>query len=354
MTEFIIVGQGLAANVLAHLFHKEKISFKIIGLPNLSNCSAVAAGIWNPIVFKRFTKSWLAHETIPFLNKFYTQCENTLGVKFVTQRNLFKPFVEEQEKKLWLKKSKDELEQFLDDTIYQPSHLNLKNCVVLNAYGLVKQAGNIDLSEFLNASAEFFKLQIISEEFDYDKLKIEEDKIIYKNLVSKKIIFCEGYLVKNNPYFNWIPLKPVKGEVFTITTPDLNLTNSVFNKNGFIMDLGNQCYKVGATYQWSNLNETPSPEGKIELEEKLKQLISCNYSITKHEAGIRPSSIDRRPIIGSHPNFKNMFVFNGLGTKGVMLAPYFANNFVNFYQKKQKLNTEVDIQRFYHLFNHAN
>ncbi len=349
MTDFIIVGQGLAANVMAHTFYNHQISFKIIGQSHLSNCSMVAAGIWNPIVFKRLTKSWLADDTIPFLNKFYSNCENTLKLKFVTQRKLIKPFVEEQEKVLWLKKSKNELEHFLDETIYSVAGTNFKNCIVNNSYGIVKQAGNVDLPVFLNGSADFFKEHIISEEFDYNELKFETEKITYKNTVAKNIIFCEGFLVKNNPHFNWIPLKPVKGELFTISTSELNLTNSVFNKNGFLMDLGNNNFKMGATYDWNDLNQTASPKGYKELEEKLKQLITCAYTINKHEAGIRPSSIDRRPIVGSHPNFKNMFVFNGLGTKGIMLAPFFANNFVNFYHQKHSLNSDVDVKRFYHL-----
>ncbi|MCW3075505.1 MAG: dependent oxidoreductase [Bacteroidetes bacterium] len=79
-------------------------------------------------------------------------------------------------------------------------------------------------------------------------------------------------------------------------------------------------------------------------------MISSEYQILKHEAGVRPSSKDRRPIVGPHPLHSNMHVFNGLGTKGVMLAPYFANNFVLFYLQKQPLNPEINIKRFYNLF----
>ena len=113
------------------------------------------------------------------------------------------------------------------------------------------------------------------------------------------------------------------------------------------MDLGNKRYKVGATYAWDDLSEEPTEAGASELHNKLKQLISCDYNLIKHEAGIRPSSIDRRPIIGAHPQHKNLFIFNGLGTKGVMLAPYFAKNFVNFYLEKESIHEEVNVKRFY-------
>ena len=354
MTDFLIVGQGLAANVIAHTLNKQQLKFKIIGLPHLSQSSLVATGIWNPIVFKRLTKSWLADQIIPFLNIFYKECEDTLGIKFMTQRNLIKPFVEEQEKELWLKKSKNELADFLDETIYSNAGKDLQGCIINNEYGFVKQAGNIDLPAFLMLTEIFFKEEYIKEEFDYNELKIASDKISYKNIESKNIIFCEGHLVKNNPYFSWIPLKPVKGEVLTIVAKELGLKNSILNKNGFIMDVENETYKVGATYEWNDLTEIITDKGCLELEQKLKQLISCDYFIVDQKVGIRPSSIDRRPIIGSHPNFKNIYAFNGLGTKGVMLAPYFANNFVNFYLQKQALNKEVDIKRFYPLYKNGN
>ncbi len=85
-------------------------------------------------------------------------------------------------------------------------------------------------------------------------------------------------------------------------------------------------------------------------EEKLAQLINCNYTILDQQAGVRPSSSDRRPIIGLHPEYNNLFIFNGLGTKGVMLAPYFAKKFVNFYLQKETLPPEVNVGRFYSLY----
>ena len=347
MIDFIIVGRGLAANVIAHTLNEKNLSFTIIGDENLSSCSKVAAGIWNPIVFKRFTKSWLANELVPYLNQFYTNCGRKMGKNFITQRDLIKPFSEEQEKKLWLNKASTELIDFLDDTIYKHYTAELKNCNILNEYGRVKQCGNLDIVEFLKATALFFKPQLRNEIFDYTELKIEADCVFYKDLVAKNIIFCEGYLVKNNPFFKWIPLKPVKGELLIIAAPDLKLSNQIFNKNGFLMDTKDNKFIIGATYEWDDLAEKTTEKGLVELQAKLNHLITCNYTIIEQKTGIRPSSLDRRPIVGKHPRYTNLFVFNGLGTKGVMLAPYFAKKFVNFYQLKEELPKEVNVDRFY-------
>ena len=348
MTDFIIVGRGLAANVLAHTFYQQKISFTIIGLTDLSKSSIVAAGIFNPVVFKRMTKSWMASKTIPFLHLFYGECENRMKVKLIRSREMIKPFSQEQEKKLWMKKAEDELDEFLEHKVYVID----EQLLCLNAekeYGKVKQAGNLEMQTFLEESSRFFAQNIVNEKFDYAALKISNDFLTYKNLEAKNVIFCEGYLVKNNPWFNWLPMNPVKGDTFVIRSKNLALKNSIFNRDGFIMDVGDQKFKVGATYNWKELNDEINEAGKNELEKKLKSMLKCDYEIISHEAGVRPSTIDRRPIIGPHPRYKNLFVFNGLGTKGVMLAPLFANNFVHFTQQKEKLHPEVSIERHYSL-----
>ncbi|PBQ32248.1 FAD-dependent oxidoreductase [Sphingobacteriaceae bacterium] len=350
MLDFIIVGRGLAATTLAHSFETHNLTFNMVGDENLSACSKVAAGIWNPVVFKRLTKSWLADEVVDHLNLFYSECESRIGVKVMTQRPILKPFTEDQEKALWLKKARTDLENFLDEKIHEASEKALTNFKITNGYGLVKNSGNLNVVLFLEASSRYFKDQIRDEVFDYHQLEITDEKVSYKGLEAKTIIFCEGYLVKNNPFFNWIPLKPAKGEIITIKAEGLTLKNEIFNRNGFLMDVSEETYKVGATYAWDDLTDQITSKGLEELKSKTRQMIQSDYSVVKHEAGVRPSSLDRRPIIGNHPFYKNAHVFNGLGTKGVMLAPYFSKNYVNFYLQKEPLHTEVDVKRFYHFY----
>lgn len=348
MIDFIIVGQGLAANVLAHTFHNHQLSFKVIGSPELSRSSLVAAGIWNPVVFKRLTSSWLAHQTIPLLNIFYSGCEKKMNKTFLFNSPIIKPFIEEQEKRLWLQKSKNELDEFLgavsaDNTV-------LQGCNFSGEYGLVKQSGHIDTSTFLNETCMYYNENFIQEVFDYSLLKIESLGVKYKDVSAKNIIFCEGHLIKNNPFFNWVPMKPAKGEILTIESKGLQLNKFILNKGAFILETKENNFKTGATYEWDDLTEKPTQKAKKELSDKLVQLITSEYTVLKHEAGIRPSSIDRRPVIGRHPLYAHFFVFNGLGTKGVMLAPYFAENFVLFYLQKKDLNYEADVKRFYKLY----
>lgn len=348
MLDFIIVGDGLAAHSMAHRFLENGISFTLIGNPDLSKCSQVAAGIWNPIVFKRMTKSWLADELIPELLHFYRLAETRLQKVFLTERTILKPFFSEEEKQFWYKKSQSTLHSFLSSETHD-GYEQFKNLIIPRDYGIVKQSGNINMMVFLKATENYLlKNKLYTKEtFDYAALVTEENFIRYKNIEAKHIVFCEGHLVKNNPLFSWIPLKPVKGEVFEIETESIQLKNTIYNRDGFILPLGANTFKVGATYDWSDLTENKSKEGKEELIAKLKKMTTAEYRILQHQAGIRPSSFDRRPIIGSHPVLKHVFVFNGLGTKGVMLAPYVTKNFVTYFLNQDQLHPEIDISRFY-------
>jgi len=339
--DIIIVGQGIAGSVLALELLNRKKSIVVIDKPQLSASSKVAAGIWNPVVFKRLTKSWMADELIPSLNEFYTEAEITTNTSFVEERKIAKLFTEEQEINLWKKKSTEEMQNYLTTTIYEMQH------PLLSKYAIVKQAGNIDTKAFLNATSTYLqqKNSYINEVFDYSLVQLSENGIVYKSTSASQIIFCEGYLIHQNPYFNYLPFKPAKGDVLTIFCKSLSI-DFVLNKGIFIMPLGNHLFKIGATYNWQNIHDAPSETAKEELISKFKKIVSYPFELITHESGVRPSVIDRRPVLGTHPKHSNIKLFNGFGTKAVMLAPYFAKHFCDYLFDKKALLKEVDVKRF--------
>ena len=122
---------------------------------------------------------------------------------------------------------------------------------------------------------------------------------------------------------------------------DFQIKSSVF-----VLPLGNHHFKIGATFNWSDKTCIPTKEGKQELIDKLSNVINVSYEIIEHTAGVRPTVIDRRPLLGVHSKNDNMFVLNGLGTRGVMIAPTMAKQLYNFIEYKECLDKEVNINRF--------
>lgn len=345
---YIIVGQGLAGSILALTLLKKGKSVIVIDDAKGYTASKIAAGLYNPVVFKRLVKSWLADDLLPYMNVFYPEMEKLLGAEFYFSKRIFKPFAEEQEKVLWLKKTEEEIGKYLNEKIYTED----LNGIVFNLLGIseVMHAGNLDTVSFLNSCKEYLKKEnlFIEEQFDYNQISMTENLVSYKDIIADKIIFCEGYKATENPFFKWLPFKLTKGETLIIKLPDEHVIpfEIVINKAVFILPIGNNKYKVGATYEWEDLSEKTTEKGRLELVEKLQKVLKVPFEIINQQAGIRPTVNDRRPLIGLHPEHSQLAVFNGMGTKGVMLAPFFANQFACFLESHIPLDTEVDIARF--------
>jgi glycine/D-amino acid oxidase-like deaminating enzyme len=182
--------------------------------------------------------------------------------------------------------------------------------------------------------------------FKYDAIQFLDNKISYNGIEAKHIIFAEGFGLHANPYFNDLPLDGTKGELLIIKAPNLDL-DVVIKSSVFILPIGNDLYKVGATYDWKVKTNTPTEEGKQELVEKLKEIISCDFEIVEHFGGVRPTVKDRRPLVGTHPDYSQLHILNGLGTRGVMLGPYLANQLFQYIENKIPLEKEIDIIRCY-------
>ena len=343
--EFVIVGQGLAGTMLAFEMLEQNLSFKIISSPTKSKASLVAAGMINPLVFKRLTKSWMVDDLLPVLEERYQTLETELKQRFYFRKQILKP-LSEQEMLLW--QSKMILPEF-QKYIHKVSVGKVsKNMVDAFGYGIVDGSGYLDLAVFLEAAANYFLQQGLLIEADLHGKIYDNPELGFaiNELHANKLIFCEGYHLKNNPLFDFVKMNPAKGEVLLIHSPNLP-EEFILNKQVFVLPVGNHRFKVGSTYEWEDLDETPTEKGKASIVQRLDNLISVDYEIEQHWAGVRPTIADRRAVSGKHPVHPNIYAFNGLGTKGVMLAPYLAKEMCRFLtDEKYILSQEINLARF--------
>ena len=81
MKKHLIIGGGLAGVTLAwQLIKKGQGVLLIDNKKNKS--SSIAAGMINPIVFRRVTKSWRVDEFLPVAKEFYKEVEVATGSRF--------------------------------------------------------------------------------------------------------------------------------------------------------------------------------------------------------------------------------------------------------------------------------
>ena len=343
--DYIIVGQGLAGSVLAYMLIQQNQKVLIIDEEAKTSSSKVAAGLCNPVVFKRLTKSWMIDELLPLAKSFYRNQEELLGSQFYFDVPLYKLFVDEKEQQFWKQKSN---EPHLFDWIDNKVEFPFDSLHLTYPFGGAKtlQSGFLKTASWLNSFKEYLMNQnaFLNSKFDHNKLSFKENGVEWDGNCAKKIIFCEGYQCIKNPYFDWLPFKLTKGEVLTVKFKNLNLDKAI-NKGVFVLPYDGN-YKLGATYNWDDIDNKPTAEGKGQLLKRAARFINDEIEIIAHKAGVRPTVSDRRPLLGVHPEHKQLLVFNGLGTKGVMLAPYFAGLLANFILNNGSIPDEVNINRF--------
>lgn len=342
--ETLIVGQGIAGTTLALQMEEQGKDYAIIDNNLEKSSSLVAAGLYNPVVFRKPSLSFNAHLVIPYLKSFYEKWEVKLETKFHQNRNIIKLFTSVEEINNWeIKSHNDQLKAFLSKGLLQPGFNSNLHCEM--GAGMTMQSGNVYVSEFLEATKKHFGSKLLQAEV----LNIQKTDSGFSCFTSQgeikadRVILSTGHL--NRPQFNYLPLNGTKGDILTIYCPEIEGMD-IINKGFFIMPLGNGFHRVGATFEWDNLGYQVSEKARIELEGKLNTVMKCDFKIEDQQTGLRPTVGDRRPLLGEHPDIKDLYLFNGLGSKGIMLAPYYSEQLVNHIFENQPLEKEVDIKRY--------
>lgn len=340
--QILIIGAGISGIAIAKHFIDRGHSITLID-SGVNRSSIIAAGMINPIVFRRMTKSWRVDEFLPYLERFYTQFEQECNASFFIPITIRRMFSTAQERSLWIERQNTEN---FKDYIFPLTESDDNYDAAFNQFGSgrVKKSAYISTSIFLESTKKWMRQNhtLITDTINYTN--IDPVQSTYKGKFYDHIIFCEGVEVRNNPWFQNMPINPTQGETLTITSNSI-VDNESLNRKCFILPMGNNEFKVGSTYVWDTYNSDITATGRAEIEKNITYLTDSPYTIIDQHAGIRPTTLDRRPLIGTHPSFSNIHIFNGLGAKGYMLAPLLAKEMVEHLLDGKSLDQEISISR---------
>lgn len=342
--DYIVVGLGLAGINFCELLFKNNKSFVVYDTgENFS--SAVSGGLYNPVILKRLTLSWNAADQLKVALPVYEKIEERLGAKFDQKLAVRKKFQSVEDQNNWVYGcDKPHLKQYLNPEIIMSDDRFLK---VPFGMGEVLNTGRINTAALIKAYRDFLSKnqQLLLESFKYDRLIINDSRVNYQDASAKHIVFAEGFGLKKNPFFNSDPLKGNKGELLLIKAPKLKL-DFVLKTDVFITPLSDDMYWVGATYNWKDKDLDPTQQAREKLILALEKLIDCDYEVVDHKVGMRPTTVDRRPLVGVHKEHPQLAVLNGLGTRGVMIGPTVARQLFEHLESGVPIPKEVDIRRF--------
>ncbi|WP_372744367.1 NAD(P)/FAD-dependent oxidoreductase [Lutibacter sp.] len=342
--DYIIVGLGLAGLAFSKELEANNKSFAVFE-NNSQNSSVVAGGVYNPVILKRFTPVWEASNQLNVALPFYQELENKFKKRYNFPIDIFRIFKSIEEQNNWFVASDNQaLSNYMVSEI---NHSAIDGIQANHGYGKLVNTGWVDTQLLLNDYSAYLKTKnaLLNESFNHADVIISDENIKYQHITATKIVFCEGFGMLQNPFFNYLPMQEAKGELLIIHAPNLKV-NALIKAAVFVLPLGNDLYKVGATFNWKDKTQNPSEEGKIELLEKLDTFLNVPYKVVKQLAGIRPTVKDRRPLVGTHPHYKNLAILNGLGTRGVIIAPIAAKQLYNYLENGVSINPEYSILRF--------
>ncbi|GGK62042.1 NAD(P)/FAD-dependent oxidoreductase [Rufibacter glacialis] len=348
--DYLVVGHGLAGAILTCFLEKAGKTVLVVDAPKENSASRVAAGLINPVAGKRFAKSWQIDAFLPAAAAFYQEMEERYQTRLFHRKPILKLFSTAEEQNNWMGKSTDPAW----DGYIETTHLQLPvSEYVHQELGglLIQQGGYVALRSFLDLRAEDLRQRgaIRLEALDLSLLELSPDTVRYKEITARNIVFCEGAQGAQNPFFSWLPFSLNKGEILDINMPDFE-ASYIYNKAVYVVPLGQTHYRVGATYNWRNLEENLTQEAREELTAKAQDILKKPFTVTKQYVGVRPAVRDRKPLVGVHPQHPRIGIFNGMGSKGVLMAPLLAQQFISRLEQGTALWPEVDIVRYLSLY----
>lgn len=344
--DYLIAGFGLAGAMLAWRLMQAGTKVMVVD-PGVPSASKTAAGLINPVTGKRLVKQANAEQFLAAATGLYAELADQFGKQLFHPMPMLRAFRNDDEIDSWEKRLhnpayNDFLGERLDSSDFPAPFI-----APLGGF-IQKQTGYLDTNGLMDGIRAQLMEQgaFMQDELHYANLEIGEDGIRWKDIHARRIIFCEGYRMMNNPWFGYLPLQLAKGEILTLKTAQ-KLPSFILNAGKWIIPLDQHSYRTGANYEWQHLDETPTPGVGEALEQAADELTSPSLAgkPVTHLAGVRPGTLDKQPFIGSHPDHPALFIFNGFGSKGSMLIPWYSEQTANHLLHDAPLPPEADIGR---------
>ncbi len=321
----IIVGGGLAGSLLAWSMKQKGINFHLYA-DKKACASRVAAGLINPVTGQRFVLAEHTPDMLTFAKGFYRNIEQAIDIHCFFEKPMKRLFLSQKEQENCKKRLKnDRYAKFLKNEL-PPQTLNAEHSGITQT-----QTAWLDTNTLLDALHQYFE---------------QHGCITYASFLEAEskqhIIYCEGYHMQNNPLFSWLPLQAAHGEIITCKSAKI-LPDYIINKGKWLLPVSEHDCRIGATYETDMETPTVQEVSKQQLLEFAEGAFTEPHSleVTKHQAGIRPTTLDKQPFIGTHPKFSNIHIFNGFGSRGCLMIPWYANQLM-----QQQISQEANIQRY--------
>lgn len=304
-----IEGCGLAGVFVGWQLWFRGVDFEHTG-DRLAGASQVAAGLVNPVTGKGMNVSWRCQDFLPEARQFFKKVESLLGAVYFHEREVLRIFADEKERRkfesrraeiaIWVHRLYPEL----------PEVKGADNG------GVSWQGGGwVDVAGFLKASHSFFE--------SHRHLSGQ----LPQGATEPIRIWCQGAFGLQEGLFQGLPTRLAKGEILEFEAPGWE-EKRILNRRGWLIPIGENLFRIGATYEWNDLSSEPTGSGLQWLLRLCREFTHQEVIPRKHVAGVRPIVRNSIPVVGEHEARPGNWILNGLGSKGCLYGPAAARQLV--------------------------
>ncbi len=346
----IIVGQGLAGSCLAWELRAHGCDLLVIDRGEPVTASRIAAGLITPVTGQRFVKSWRFDEFLPVAREFYRSVEQATGEQLFVEAPMVRLFDNEAERALLARRqASSDYEGVFAEVTTWPEGMPAPHGGIA-----MLPAARLDVPRFLDVTRDWLKRE---QRYQVGEMHLPHDLIVDDNGVEiprlglrcRRLIFCQGFAAIDNLWCSEMKWNPAKGEILIVSIAGYAEERVVHRglwiaPLGTVDDNGDRLYRVGATYDWSHLDAESTVAGRAEIETRLASILDRPFRVIAHQAAVRPILKTLNPVIGCFRSPACLGVFNGLGSKGSLQAPFFAKQFADHLFNGTPIESAVDLQ----------
>ena len=345
--DFVIIGFGIAGATITRELTQRGHSVLVLD-SGKNTATTIAGGTIHPAVLRYYNKVWRGDEFWPKAKLFYQSLAKEWQVPLIQTKSLIRVFATQDESSQWQEKRKDPFWHQYLSPLDQDKSSPLPFVKTPYGFGRSEEFWRFDPAFLLDTYRQ--KLiesgNYIKAELSFDAQDVLLDQIKDLGYQSERVVLAQGYqqtFWPNLPQGN--PIASKQGQYIIIECAGLKLTG-VLKSKFFIIPLGQDRYQVGATYPRVN-DQMAIEESQNRIIADLDALLELPYQILDYWTGTRPGTKDRRPILGALGTQKNVYVFNGLNSRGLLMAPLLSSWLADYMLNDKALPEEVSINRFF-------
>ena len=208
---------------------------------------------------------------------------------------------------------------------------------------IMKNGGWLDSKTYLQVVRKLLAGRYRVDAFSEKDLVYIEGGVSWKEITAKRVILCQGARAfTEKGLFSSLNHRSAKGEILTVKIPKAD-QGKIINRNGWLIPIGNERWRVGANYEWEDMDGKITQAGRDEIERKLRNLTDKSFEVIEHCAGVRPIMRKSQPYVGHHPHHPEVSFFNGLGSKGVTTAPSVARHFADHLVTGSQIDVDLSL-----------